>query len=77
MTYLLVGRTVNLTIKSDKIAGPSSEQKTVFHGNFHHDIRAEQGESHKVAIAIVSDWEKDMECFKLLAKNITKSMGKR
>ncbi len=77
LIYPLAERTVNLTIQSEKIAGPDSEQKVVFRGNFHHDIRADQGESHKVAIAIVSDWENDLECFRLLTENIAKSIEKQ
>ena len=77
LTYQFVERTINLTIKSDKIAGSGSKQKAVFHGNFHHNIRAEQGESHKVAIAIVDDWKNDLKDFELLTANMAEGIAEQ
>ena len=72
LTYPLAGRIVNLTIADEKSDDSQSEQKINVSGNFHRDIRANSGESHQVAIAMVSDWENDLECFERLIENLSK-----
>ena len=69
LTYPLPGRIVNLTIGSDDSV---SKEKVFVRGNFHRDIKAEQGESHQVAMAIAGDWENDLGCFKNLIETIAK-----
>ena len=75
LTYPLVKRTVNLTIKREKIPDLENEQKVIVRGNFHHNIQVEQGESYKVAIANVGGWEDDLKCFETLSDNIVKGIG--
>ncbi len=69
LTYPLVGKIVNLTIKSD-----ATENKggVFVRGNFHRDIQAEQSESYQVAIAIAGDWESDLKCYKELIQTIAR-----
>ncbi len=72
LTYPLPDTAVNLTVKSTRL---EDKEKVVVHGNFHHGINADEGESYKVAIATADDWRSDLECFEVLVKNIAKSIG--
>ena len=74
LTYQLAGRVANMNIGKGAIAGPGSEQRIIIHGNFHHDIQVDQGESYKVAIANVDNWENDLKDFKIISNNIAKGI---
>lgn len=76
LAYKTSKRDINLTIKSDIIPEFGNKQKVVARGNFHHAIRAKQGESHKAAIAIVDEWKNDLDSFKILTANVHKGMQK-
>ena len=76
LLYKLGKRDVNLTIKHANLSSPERNQAVTAHGNFHHAIQAEQRESNLVAIAIVGDWENDLDCFNRLTVNIHKGLQK-
>ena len=67
LAYPIDERIVNLTIESN---APENEGNVLVRGNFHHNIQAEQGESHRVAITMVDDWESDLKRYKELVQTI-------
>ncbi|WP_424947009.1 hypothetical protein [Candidatus Spongiihabitans sp.] len=73
LTYSLADRNVTLIISAiDKKNTSKSEGEVLVRGNFHRDIQAEQGESHRVAITMVDDWESDLKCYKELIQTIAR-----
>ena len=69
LIYPLADRNVHLSIKNFTF---ENEERVLFSGNFHRNIQAKQGESYRVAITMVDDWESDMKHFKELVSNIIK-----
>ncbi len=69
LTYPLVGKTVNLTLESNP---PENEEGVFVRGNFHRNIQRDRGESYRVAMTMVDDWESDLKCYKELIQTIAK-----